>query len=890
MERRPNSSCLDPEIQPLSRYPGIPPDPHDGQPPRLADRLLDAFCRFELAEEIRGDLVEAWEVDRTEKGRFRANLTYWLEVILFIRSHVIRRRDPSHARGSVMWKNYLTIAVRSVRKQKTYSAINFLGLAVGLACTFLIAAFVSDELSYDTYHDDADRIVRMTTSPSDEYDGIAKVNGAWGAEAVRRFPQIESMARFMFFGTARFAVDERAEDVSGGFLADSTTFDVFSWNVISGNPETALDEPYSLVLTESLAESWFGSSDARGEQILVDGEDIYTVTAIMEDVPSNSHFRFSFLASMSSYQDERHDDWVIWNQYYTYLKLQPGTDVAELEEATFDMLGDYLNEDQLSGASAIIYQPLGDIYLRSNMFREIGTMGNARAVQVFMILGIFILLIAGVNFVNLSTARSALRAREVGVRKSLGARRGVLIRQFLSESTLTVFFSALLAVGLIAWYLEPFNMIAGKSFTLAGLFTTDTILVCIAVLLGTGLVAGVYPALVLSGFSPVRIFSGFTGGRGSATFRRVLVTTQFVVSAALIMGTGVVADQIRFIENRALGFEQENVVSIPFRDRDLVPQFDAIRDEMALVPGVQEIALSANRPGGSDYGIPIEIPGLTREETPGARLLVADYDFLDVFGMQLAQGRDFDRDRPADHETGALINEKLARQLGWEDPIGKIINMPGVGRRFEVIGVLKDFHFRSLHEPIFPLMLFMAPDEWYSQVVVRLDPSSTQTTLDRLAGIYEKYDAVNPFAFSFMDQTLDNLYAADQRARDLLMRFTLLAIIIACLGLFGLSAYTAQRRRAEIGVRKVIGASERSVVWLLSKETALLVGIAIVLALPAVWYFGSGWLESFAYASGIRPMTLVLGALTVFALAFITTGTQALRAARLNPVKAIRSD
>lgn len=859
-------------------------------PPRWADWLLDRFCREELAEEIRGDLVEAWEADVAVQGRFRSDLTYALEVILFIRSHVIRRRDPHRARGSVMWKNYLTVAVRSVRRQKTWSAINFLGLAIGLACTFLIGSFVADELSYDRYHADADRIVRMTASPSEDYDGIAKVNGAWGIEATRRFPQIESVARFVYFGSSRWAVGDRAEDVGGGFLADSTTFDVFDWEVLAGDPETALIEPYSLVLTESTAEAWFGRVDVRGEQILVDGSDTYTVTAVMQDVPANSHFRFHFLASMSSYQDERHDDWVIWNQYYTYLKLRPGTDVAALEEATFAMLGDYLNEDQLASAGAVIYQPLGDIYLRSHMFREIAPMGNARAVQVFMILGVFILLIAAVNFVNLSTARSSLRAREVGVRKSLGARRGILIRQFLTESTLTVVFSALIAVGLVAWYLDPFNTIAAKDFTFSGLFTLRAVGISLIVLLGTGLLAGVYPALVLSGFSPTRIFAGAAGTRGSAGFRRVLVTTQFVISAALIMGTGIVADQIRFIENRALGFEKEHVVSIPFRDRDLVPQFETIRDEMARVPGVEHIALAANRPGGSDYGIPIEIPGLTREETPSARLLVADYDFMDVFDMALVEGRGFTRERPADHESGALINEEMVRQLGWANPIGQTINMPGVGRSFEVIGVLRDFHFRSLHEPIFPLMLFMAPDEWYSQVVVRLKPEATQATLDALGAIHARYDIVNPFAFTFMDETLDNLYAADQRASDLLLRFTVLAIIIACLGLFGLAAFTAERRRAEIGVRKVVGASERQVIWLLTRETAWLVGLSILLALPVVLYFGQDWLGSFAYSGGISPVTLAASAFLVFGLAFATAAIQAWRAARLNPVDAIRTD
>ncbi|MDA0873507.1 MAG: ABC transporter permease [Bacteroidetes bacterium] len=614
------------------------------------------------------------------------------------------------------------------------------------------------------------------------------------------------------------------------------------------------------------------------------------MTAVMEDVPSNSHFRFTFLASMASYQDERHDDWVIWNQYYTYLKLKPGTDVPALEKATFDMLGDYLTEDQLASAGAIIYQPLADIYLRGNMFREIAPMGNGRSVRVFMILGVFILLIAAVNFVNLSTARSSLRAREVGVRKSLGAGRGVLVRQFLVESTLTVVFSAVLAVGFVAWYLDPFNTIAAKAYTFSGLFTPKAMGLSLIVLLGTGLLSGVYPALVLSGFSPTRIFSGAAGSRGSAAFRRILVTTQFAISAALIMGTGVVADQIRFVENRALGFEKEHVVSIPLRDRDLIPQFESIRNEMAMVPGVEHIALAANRPGGSDYGIPIEIPGRTRDDTPGVRMLVADYDFLDVFDMQLASGRGFLRDRSADHESGLLINEELVRQLGWDNPIGQTIHMTGVGRTFEVIGVLKDFHFRSLHEPIFPLILFMAPDEWYSQVVVRLNPQTMQATLDGLAEVHARYDAVNPFSFTFMDETLDTLYAADRRASDLLLRFTVLAVIIACLGLFGLAAFTAERRRAEIGVRKVVGASERQVIWLLTRETAWLVGLSILLALPIVLYFGRDWLSSFAYSGGMDPLTLASSALLVFVLAFATAGIQAWRAARLNPVDAIRTD
>ncbi len=858
--------------------------------PRAANRFLEWFCRSELDEEVRGDLEEAYFADVKRRGAVKARLSYWAEVILFIRSHTIRRRDRATTRGSVMWKNYITVAMRSLRKQKSYSAINLVGLAVGLGCTFLIMMFVADEHSYDLYYTDADRIYRMVGANSGGYDGIAKVNGAWGVNAAEQIPSIEAVARFMFFGQARFQIDDRKEYVYGGLYADSTTFDVFSWDVLVGDPATALIEPRSLVLTKSVAESWFGTEDPRGQHILLDGQDEYTVTAVMEDVPLNSHFTFNFLASMSGYTGERHDDWVTWNQYYTYFKLYPDADVEAITDASTEMLADNMTAEQAMAFGEVRLQPLKDIYLRSNMFREISLMGNQKSVTVFMLMAIFILLIAAVNFINLSTARSSLRAREVGVRKSLGARRGKLIGQFLSESIVTVFIASIIGLGLVVLFLTPFNEMAGKTFTLSALFTPSVVLWTLITLVGVGLIAGIYPAFVLSSFSPARVIKGAVTAKGAVGFRKGLVALQFVISAALILGTGIVSDQLEYIQERPLGFDRENILGIPFQDNGLQPNYYAIRDEMASVPGVEGIAISANRPGGSDYGIPIEIPGLTRIQTPPARMLVADLDFVDVYRMKMASGRDFDADRPADKETGLLINEEMARMLKWDDPIGKRITMPAIDREFEVIGVLQDFHYRSLHESIAPLILFMAPDEWYSRLNVRINPANMDETIAALGAIYERYDVNNTFSYSFMDQMLDTLYSEDRRTEELLNVFTFLAIMIACLGLFGLAAFTAERRKAEIGVRKVLGASEMGIIMLLTKETATLVSIALVIAIPAALYFGTDWLESYAYAGEIDVLTLVLGSLMAMALAIAATGAQAWRASRLDPVKAIRVD
>ncbi len=866
--------------------------PQNTDPPAGATRFLDWFCRRGAIEEIRGDLDEAYATDLEQRGALRANLAYWLEVVLFVRSHTIRRHGTeARTRGPIMFKNYLHVALRLIRKQKAYSSINLLGLAVGLACTFLILMYVRDELSYDRYHADADRIYRLVSGHSDEnFDGIAKVNGPYGIAAKEQIAAVESVTRFLFYGPTLFERADQRVYVSGGMYADSTVFDVFSWRLLSGDAETALVAPNSLVLTETLAETWFGNENPIGETIRVAGTTDYRVTGIMQDVPSNSHFVFTFLASVSGYTHPQHDDWVRWNQYYTYLKLSPGANPDTVASASTDLLRDHMDAEQFSLFAPLKLQPLTDIYLKSNMFREIAVMGDATTVAVFFALAIFILLIAAVNFVNLSTARSSVRAREVGVRKSLGAKRGVLVRQFISESILTVFLASLFAVGIIALSLPSFNALAGKSFLFRELLDPRFVVVGAIIVFGIGLLAGIYPAFVLSSYSPVRVFKGQITARGPVSFRKGLVVLQFVISAGLIMGTGIVSDQLRYIQDKPPGFDREHLAGIPIRDSSLNEQYQTLKAEMAAVPGVERVSLSGNSPGGGDWGIPIEIPGMTRDELPSVRMLVGDYDFATTYGLKIAEGRSFDISRATDAERAVLINQEMARQLGWDDAIGKQIKMPAIDRELEVIGVLEDFHYRSMHEAIAPLMVFIVPDDWFSMLSVKLRADSIPAALDGLKAVYERFDLNNPFTFTFMDQQFDNLYVADRQVGRLLEISTLLAILIACLGLFGLAAFTAERRTKEIGVRKVVGASVGKIIILLTRETAILVGIALVIATPLVLVFARDWLDSFAYSGGIKSLTLVVGAFLAFVLAVVTTGIQAWRASHTDPVKALRTE
>lgn len=860
------------------------------QPPASARRFLAWYCRADVHEEVQGDLDEAFEQAVAAVGARRARIRYWKEVVLFMRSHTLRDRQTRTSTSSAMLTNHIRGAVRGMRKQKLISTLNVAGLAVGLACMVLAGMFVREELSYDQYHTDIDRMYRVNGGyENGGFHGIAKINGPWGVTAAAELPAIEAVTRFSFYGNTFADVDGQQVALSGGLYADSTVFDVFSWPLLSGDAGHALRGPGRIVLTETTARSVFGTTDVMGREVRLGGSDIAMVTGVMADVPRASHFTFPFLLSMASNRHESHDDWWRWNQYYTYVTLAPGADPVAVSEAITGVVQANLPPDVAPNSSAWL-QPVSRIYLHSQQFREMTALGSASRVWTLAGLAALILVIAALNFVTLSTARSGIRSREVGVRKVLGAGRYGLVRQFMTESTVSVVIATVISLGLAVAALDFFNDLTGKGFAWTELFSGLNLALLAGVAVVVSLSTSFYPALVQSRARPVDAMRGQARGAGMVRLRQGLVVLQFGISAILLMATGIVTDQLQFLDSAPLGFDREHLVAIPFQDNSLSSRVADLRTAVEAVPGVEGVTLSGNRPGGGDWGIPVEIPGVNPDDIPGIRMLVGDASFPEVYGMALADGRSFDVDRPADQETAVLVNQEFVRQLGWDDPLGRPVLMPGVGRSFEVTGVVEDFHFRSMHEQIAPLMIFMAPDAWYSQMTVRLRPDASQETLDAIGQVYARFDPVNAFRYTFIDEQFDALYAADRRVGDQIRLGTWFALIVACMGLFGLATFTAQRRTREIGVRKVVGATEWVIVRLLTRETVVLVTLSLLLAAPVAWWIGQQWLADFAYATSIGPGALVLGAGLTMVIAVGTTAAQAWRAAQMDPVKAIRTD
>ena len=787
-----------------------------------------------------------------------------------------------------MLKSYLTIAWRNLRRHRAFSFINIGGLAVGMASALLIFLYVQDELSYDQYHANKDRIYRLVTGRQGaSYDGIAKVSGPWGVAVREALPEVEQMARFRFFGQTLVSRGEVRFYEGGAFYTDPSVFEVFSFPLRLGNPETALTEPNAVVLTESIAQRYFGDENPMGQTLTFDGQLDFTVTGVMDDVPPNAHFTFPFLVSLASETDSLQYDWVR-NQYYTYLLL--GEEAApEAVVAKFpEVLASHVGEEGAAPFAPRL-QKITNIHLHSHLFREMQPNANVAYVYIFSAMALFILLIACINFMNLATARSAPRAREVGVRKASGARRSTLIQQFLGESMLMSIIALVLALALVSLLLPAFNTLTGKTLTVDLLTNTGFLLGVIGLAVFVGVVSGSYPAFVLSSFKPVTVLKGQVRGGGHAALRKTLVVFQFAISAFFIIAAGVVKNQLAFIQSKNLGFNQEQMITIPIREEPMRQQVETFKQELLKHPGVVSVTASANLPGGGDFGLPLAPEGIPPDEIPPARILAVDHDFLRTYEMEIVAGRGFTTERSGDAITAFALNEEAARALGWDDPLSKRIGIPVLGFEMApVVGVVKDFHFRSMHEAIGPLVFFIPTPNWFSVSSVRVRPENLDETLALMEQTWTTFEPTHPFTYSFLDQQFAQLYLAEAQVSKLLNYATALAIFIACLGLFGLAAFTAEQRTKEIGIRKVLGASVGSIVVLLSKDFVRLVVLAFVLAAPLAYLAMTRWLDDFAYRVEISWRIFLMAGLLALAIALLTVSYQAIRAAVGNPVKALR--
>ena len=793
-----------------------------------------------------------------------------------------------------MFENYFKIAFRNLWKHKVFSFINIMGLTVGMTACFLIFLYVRFELSYDNMHGKADRIYRLVSDIKTPSDLIHASGPAWAVPPNTKhdFPEVEEFVRvsgnsfLVRKGNIKFQEEKSV-------LADSAFFKVFDFPMVRGNRETALSAPLSLVLTESTAKKYFGKQDAMGQTLLLTGDAIPAkVTAVIKDIPENSQIQADMIVSMSTLTgkwDTTLDKQ--WGNYGSsaFLLLKPGADPKSLEKK-FPAFLERRNGDEMKKLQmypTLFLEPLRDVYLHST--RDGAKTANIKNVYIFSLIAIFILLIACINFINLTTARSTERAKEVGIRKVVGAIKNQLAKQFIGESVIVCVLAFIFTFFLAMLLIPPFNQLAGKTIT-TGVFDHPGYL---ALLFGAavtiGLLAGFYPALVLSSFQPITVLKGkFSSGAKGIFLRKGLVILQFSISIVLITGTLIVYQQMNYMRNQNLGFDKEQMVVI---ESNGDPAKEAFRQSLTTIPSVKSVALSSSVPGGGNPGAYSEVENQKGDmQIANLELYFVDFDYIPNYSMKMVAGRAFSRDFKTDTTQAMVLNESAVKLLGYASPgdaVGKRFRQ--WGREGKIIGVMKDFHFRSLQQEIKPLSMRIEPNGCHL-ISANITGNNVPATL---AAIEEKWKTLipnRPFNYFFLDEFFDRQYRSEQRFGNLFLNFAILAIFISCLGLLGLASYSTYQRTREIGIRKVMGASVSGIVHLLSKEFLALLFIAFVIASPIAWLVMHRWLEDFSYRIGIHWWIFMVSGMIAFLVAIFTVSFQAIRAALVNPVISLRTE
>ena len=802
-----------------------------------------------------------------------------------------------------MIKNYFKIALRNLRKNKIFSFINIFGLAVGLTCFMFIAVFVYNELSYDKYPADAKNMYRVLLSATGNGDVAVypMVDVAVGEGIKNAFPEVKATTRlspasdFIKYEDKQFKEEHLA-------FADSNFLQMFSIQLVEGNATNALVQPNSVVITKAFAKKYFGNEDAIGKSLAIGTrQDPYKVTGVIDKVPDDSHFHFDAFLSLST----RKITYATWSNlgYFTYLLLNKTADPKKLEAKFPQLVAKYvvpeiqhdmgvsLAEAQKSVNTFVFsLQPITNIHLHSNTKYELEPNGDIQYVYIFSALAIIILLLACVNFTNLSTARAAKRAREVGIRKVLGSIKKQLIFQFLTESVLLTFFAMLCAFVLIFLLLPYFNQLANKNIDFNFFLHYQSILVMFSLIFVAGILAGIYPAFFLSSFNTIKVLKGSSlQGSQRKPLRSSLIVFQFFVSIALIIATIIVYQQLHFMQNKKLGYDKDQVLFMP--DARLLGK-NQTAFEQQLVQDNRVVAASISRfVPGSDFMDGTEIYP-KNENGNGteihANIYHVDYDYLRTMGIQISQGRNFSKDFPTD-SSGVLINEAMVSQLGWsgKNPIDKSIVRSGQ-HEYKVVGVVKDFNYASLKQKVAPLMMLLGGN--FGGLIVKIKTDNVKGFLADLKKQWNAFNPDGPFSYNFLDDNFAKLYASEERTQKIFSAFAILAIIIASLGLFGLSAFVIEQRTKEIGIRKVLGASVQNVLLLVSKEFLVLVAIAFIIAIPVTWWAMHTWLQDFAYRINISWWIFTIAGLIAILIALLTVSFQAIKAAVANPVKSLRTE
>jgi len=789
-----------------------------------------------------------------------------------------------------MFKNLLKTAVRHILKHPGYSILNILGLTLGISSALFLIIYVSDEISFDRYHEKADRIYRVSTKitePDDQFTWIV-AQIPFGPQVVQDYPEVQSFVRFINMPRALYKYEDKEFIEEDFFYVDSTLFDIFTYKLIKGDIKSALLEPKKIILTEKIATRYFGDSDPIGKTLTA-GTTTFEVTGVIENVPSNSHFRFDAVASRNNLPKQLGT----WGNFgvSTYLLFPENFDVDAFELKMQGMFDAYMK--QIFGPMNIkieyILVPLTQIHLYSTNANEPEATGSITYVYIFALVALFLVLIAGMNYMNLATARSSRRAREVGLRKVVGSRRAPLIAQFLSESTVFTIISLLISIIILIILLPKFNTLAGKSFDLNILRSPAVLLSLAGVILVVGIIGGSYPAFFLSKFSPVTVLKGeITQGSAGSLFRKILVVIQFTVSVIMIICTLVVFKQLNYLKNKDQGFDQTNVINVTLNG-EMVRKYPILKESLLENPDIKFVTSTNSKLGEGSGKLIFNVETDQGMAQKGVNFTIVDHDFVDALGIKIINGRDFQQDMPSDTLTGVVVNETFVNRMGWKDPIGKKVEAGDANTlRARVIGVMADYHQTGMYNEVESLLL--AYRSRNNELYIKLSGNNTKEVLIFLENKWKEIFPDQPFAFTYLSERFNRQFEADEKRGLIFTIFTILAILIACLGLFGLASYMVEQRTKEIGIRKVFGANESTILRLIAKDFLILVSAGILIAIPVAWYFMSNWLQNYVYRTNIGVPLIIIASLLTFAITFITISYKAYQAAVMNPASSLKTE
>ncbi len=790
-----------------------------------------------------------------------------------------------------MFRNYLKIAFRNLWKHKIFSFINITGLAIGMAVCILILLWVRDELNFDKFQENSPQLYRVIQEA--DYAGhdirMARTPFPLGPALKNDFPEISDAAR-VFVNGMQVKVGEKTFEDDEMIFADPSFLKMFSFPLLQGDAATALSNPLSIILSEETAQKYFGTRDALGKTLMVMNKLQVQVTGIMKNTPRNSHLQFDFIVPMNILKEFGFDiDQMPWtnsnNSLYTYVMLQKNAGMQDVDQKISHIMAKHVS----TSANRMFLQPFSQIHLHSNFLGDVEGQGDIKYVYIFSIMAVFVLLIACINFMNLTTARSGNRAKEVGMRKVIGASRKDIVKQFFGESVFMSLIALGFAIVLVELLLPVFNHLSNKELAVDYLGNSGMLLGLIGIALLTGLVAGSYPALFLSSFQPVKVLKGsLRSGAKNSLFRKVLVITQFSLSIILIIATTVVYSQINYMSKKNLGFDKEQLVYIHL-NRAAREKCEPLKNELLKNPNVVDVTVASHLLTDVTHAFDhVSWEGKNPDENVTMNGISVDYDFIKTLGMQLAAGRDFSEEHTTDATQAYIINEAAAKKMGFDSPVGKQFSLSEeMNRPGTIIGVLKDFHFKPLSKEIEPMVIFLGQRERF-YLYARVKPGNISATVSQLEKTWKNIVPGAEFRYGFFDEAIAELYTNEKRVGNLFEYFTVLAIFISCLGLFGLASFVAEQRTKEIGVRKVLGASVPSVVTLLSREFSLWVLLANIIAWPVAWYFMNKWLLNFAYRTQLQIWIFVFAGALAMLIALLTISIQAVKAATVNPVESLR--